>query len=186
MNYRAVKLAESAMISPTACLVGEVEIGENVTVLHGAAARGDYDGRVVVGANSNLQEHVCIHVDRNGLCQIGEGVTVGHGAILHGCTIGASCVVGMGSTVLDGAEVGRSCLIGAGALVTGTARIPDGMLVLGSPARATRALTPEEIQRITEGAGEYLAIGRDMTAQGLLFSGREAVLAHCPQVALCE
>lgn len=186
MNYHAVKLAESAMISPTACLVGAVEVGESVTVLHGAAARGDYGGRVVVGNRTNLQEHVCIHVDRDGLCQVGEGVTLGHGAILHGCTIGDGCVVGMGSTVLDGAVVGPRCLIGAGALVTGTARIPEGMLVLGSPARAVRALTPEEVQRITEGADEYVTIGRDMTTQGLLFSGHAAVLANCPQVALEE
>ena len=184
MNYHAVKLAESAMVAPTAYLVGAVEIAENVTVLHNASARGDYGGRVVVGPNSNLQENVCLHVDRGGLCQVGEGVTVGHGAMLHGCTIGDRCVVGMSSTVLDGARVGDHCLIGAAALVTGTADIPAGMLVLGSPARAVRALTPEEIQRISEGAEEYLEIGCSMTAEGLLFQGQDAVRAHCPQVAI--
>ena len=184
MNYHAVQLAESAMVSPSACLVGDVEIGVDVTVMHAVSARGDYGGRVIVGARSNLQENVCIHVDRDGLCQVGEGVTVGHGAILHGCTIGDGCVVGMGSCIIDGARVGAHCLIGAGALVTGTADIPEGSLVLGSPARAVRALAAEEIARITEAADEYLAIGHDMTAQGLLFSGLDAVRAHCPQVAL--
>ena len=183
MNYFNVQLDEGAMVAPTACLVGDVHIGADVTVMAGAAARGDYGGRVEVGARSNLQENVCIHVDRNGGCFIGEGVTVGHGAILHGCTIGDGCVVGMGSIVLDGARVGAHCLIGAGALVTGTADIPEGMLVLGSPARVKRALTPNEVERIAEGADEYLAIGCEMTAQGLLFTG-DAVRKHCPQVAL--
>ena len=184
MNYFAVRISETAMIAPSACLVGDVTLGEHVTVLHAAAARGDYGGRVVVGDRSNLQEGACLHVDRNGLCLVGKGVTVGHGAILHGCSIGEGCVVGMGSTVLDGARIGANCLIGAGALVTGTADIPEGMLVLGSPARAVRSLSPEEIKRIREGAAEYVSIGRDLTAQGLLFQGRESVRENCPQVAL--
>ena len=106
MNYHNVHLAESAMVAPSACLVGSVEIGENVTVMHSASARGDYEGRIVVGNGTNMQEHVCIHVDLHGLCQIGKGVTIGHGAILHGCTVGDESLIGMGATVLDGAVIG--------------------------------------------------------------------------------
>ena len=184
MNYSNVVIAESAMIAPSTCLIGNVEIGEDVTVMHAACARGDYDGRIVVESGTNLQEGVCIHVDWNGVCHIGKNVTVGHGAILHGCTIGDESLVGMGAIVIDGAKVGAHCLIGAGALVTGTANIPDGMLVIGAPARAVRPLTPEEIQRVAEGATEYQNLGKEMTEQGLLFQGLEKIRANCPQVAL--
>ena len=184
MNYHNVHLAESAMVAPSACLVGSVEIGENVTVMHSASARGDYEGHIVIGDRTNMQEHVCIHVDWNGVCHIGKNVTVGHGAILHGCTIGDKSLVGMGAIVIDGAKVGAHCLIGAGALVTGTANIPDGMLVIGAPARAVRPLTPEEIQRVAEGATEYQNLRKEMTEQGLLFQGLEKIRANCPQVAL--
>ena len=183
-DYFDAEVSETAMIAPTACIVGAVKIGAEVTFMHAVAARGDYGGRVEIGDFSNVQENCCLHVDRDGLCKVGAYVTVGHGAILHGCTIGDYSLVGMGATVLDGAVVGSHVLIGAGALVTGTARIPDGMLVIGSPARAVRALTPEEIQRIAAGADEYQAVGHEMTAQGLLYSGRSEVAAHCPGVAL--
>lgn len=185
-NYHNVTIAESAHVAPSACLVGTVEIGENVTVMHAASARGDYNGRIVVGDGSNMQENACIHVDHHGLCQIGKNVTIGHGAILHGCTIGDESLVGMGATVIDGAVVGNHCLIGANALVTGTANIPDGMLVIGSPARAVRPLTPEEVENVALGAVEYQQLGKEMSDQGLLFTGREAVRAHCPQVALAK
>ena len=184
MNYHNVHLAESAMVAPSACLVGSVEIGENVTVMHSASARGDYEGRIVIGDRTNMQEHVCIHVDLHGLCQIGKGVTIGHGAILHGCTVGDESLIGMGATVLDGAVIGSHCLIGADALVTGTANIPDGMLAIGAPARPVRPLTPQEIERVSKGGDEYQEIGKEMTEQGLLFRGLENVRANCPQVAL--
>ena len=102
---------------------------------------------------------------------VGSDVSVGHGAILHGCVIGDGTLVGMGATVLDGARVGRRCLIGAGALVTGSADIPDGMLVVGSPAKAKRPLTDEELAGLVENAAEYVAIGRELAAQGLLAEG---------------
>ena len=109
-----------------------------------------------------------MHVSRRFDTIIGDDVTVGHGAIVHGCTIGDGTIVGMGSIVIDGAKVGKNCLIGAGALVTGAANIPDGMLVIGSPAKAVRALTDEELAGNLASAEEYVKTGAKLVASGHL------------------
>ena len=133
--------------------------------------RGDCRSFIRIGKGSNIQEHCCIHVPFDGATIVGDHVSVGHGAILHGCTIGSGTLVGMGAVVLDGAVIGENCLIGAGALVTGTANIPDGMLVLGSPAKAVRPLREEELQSLEENAQEYIVMGQEMADQGILSRG---------------
>lgn len=161
----------TAKIAKNAIVTGNVEIGADCTVLFNAVLRGDCDGYIEVGDGSNIQEGVCVHVAKGGGTVIGRNVTVGHGAIVHGCTIGDGSLIGMGAIVIDGARVGARCLIGAGALVTGTANIPDGMLVLGSPARAIRALSPEELADLENAAAEYVRVGKDLFAKGLLTKG---------------
>ena len=174
MDYQAgLAIDASAHIARNATVIGDVAIGPDVTVLQGATIRGDFRGAIEVGAGSNIQENCCVHVNANEVTRIGENVTVGHGAIVHGCTIGANSMIGMGAIVIDGARVGAHCLVGAGALVTGTADIPDGWLALGSPARAVRPLTGEEIADLDAAAAEYQEIGRDMERQGLLVPGSE-------------
>lgn len=168
MNYGTPEIHPSAKIAKNATIVGDVTIGEDVTVLYGATLRGDCRGHIYVGNRSNIQELVCIHVPLDGDTVIGEDVSVGHGAILHGCTIGDGTLVGMGAIVLDGARVGKNCLIGAGALVTGTADIPDGMLVIGSPAKAVRPITDKELAGLKENCDEYIKIGRELEQDGLL------------------
>ena len=171
MDYDRMDIDPSARIARNAVVIGDVTLGADVTVLFNATLRGDCRGRIIVGERTNIQELACVHVPLGGDTVIGSDVSVGHGAILHGCVIGDGTLVGMGATVLDGARVGRDCLIGAGALVTGSADIPDGMLVVGSPARAKRPLTDEELAGLRENAEEYVAIGRDLAAQGLLVEG---------------
>lgn len=169
MDYSAnLRIAPSARIAENAVVVGDVELGEDVTVLFNATLRGDIGGKIIVGDRTNIQELACVHVPMDDDTIIGSDVSVGHGAILHGCTIGDGTLVGMGAIVLDGARVGKNCLIGAGALVTGTANIPDGMLVIGSPAKAVRELTEDEIADLAVNVREYIAIGKDLEAQGLL------------------
>ena len=112
-----------------------------------------------------------MHLGAENECIIGRGVTVGHGAIIHGCTIGDNTLVGMGSIVMDGAVIGKNCIIGAGALVTGGTQIPDGMLVLGSPAKAKRALSDDEIAQNRVDAEGYVAIGKDLVTNGIIYSG---------------
>jgi carbonic anhydrase/acetyltransferase-like protein (isoleucine patch superfamily) len=109
-----------------------------------------------------------LHVPINGDVVVGEEVSVGHGAILHGCTIGDGSLVGMGAIVLDGAKVGRNCLIGAGALVTGRMDAPDGVLIMGSPAKIVRELTEDELESLRVNCEEYVGIGRALAEEGLL------------------
>lgn len=168
MTYGKPEIHPSANIAKNATVVGDVHIGEDVTVLYGATLRGDMGGHVYVGARSNVQELVCMHVPIDGDVVVGEDVSIGHGAILHGCTIGDGSLVGMGAIVLDGANIGRKCLVGAGALVTGKMDAPDGSLVMGSPAKVVRPLTDEELEGLKVNCAEYVAIGRELAAEELL------------------
>lgn len=168
MNYRSASIDPRSYIAPNATILGDVHMGRDCTVLFNAVLRADCGGRVFVGEGSNIQENACVHVPLRGDTVIGSRVTVGHGAILHGCTIGDGTLVGMGALVIDGARIGSSCLIGAGSLVTGTADIPDGMMVLGSPAKAVRPLTEEERASLSRMAEGYIGTGRDLAENGLL------------------
>ncbi len=171
MSSHKPHLAPSVRVAPNAVILGDVRIGEDSCVLFNATIRGDFGGYVQIGARTNIQELACVHVPVNGATVIGNEVSVGHGAILHGCTVGNNCLIGMGSIILDGARIGNHCLVGAGALVTGKADIPDGMMVIGSPAIALRHLTEEEIQRLHSNADEYVTEAKAMVADGILKEG---------------
>lgn len=140
-------------VANTAVVVGDVTLGENVSIWHGAVLRGD-SGAITVGDNSNVQDNCVLHE----AVTIGSGVSVGHGAILHGCTVGDDCVIGMGAIILDGAVIGQNCLVGAGALVTGKMNAPDGSLILGNPAKVVKELTPEQIDYIHKDAENYVLL----------------------------
>ncbi len=148
-------ISEKAYITKTAVIEGDVTIGDNVSVWYGAVLRGDL-APISVGEGSNVQENAVIHVDKNCPVKIGKGVTIGHGAIIHGCTINDNSLIGMGAIVLNGAKIGKNCIIGAGALVTGNTEIPDGSLVIGSPAKVKREVTEAEIEANRENAEEYI------------------------------
>lgn len=170
MDYHQVDIDPAARIAKNASIVGQVSIAADCTVLFNATLRGD-DAAITIGAGSNVQENCCIHVRHGSPCTIGENVTIGHGAIVHGSTVCDGSLIGMGSIVLDDAVVGKNCLIGAGSLVTGGTVIPDGMLAMGSPAKPKRALTSEEIESLAASAQEYVEVGADMVANGILFVG---------------
>ena len=170
-DYYQLKIDPEARIAPNATVVGDVTIAKDATVLFGATLRSERGGRVVVGERSNIQELCCLHVEYGCECIVGNGVTVGHGAILHGCTIGDNTLVGMGAIVMNDAVVGKNCLIGAGALVTGGTHIPDGTLVVGSPARPKRALTEEEIEANRESAEGYVGDGINLAENGIVYTG---------------
>lgn len=171
MDYRQLTISPEARIAPNATIIGKVSLAKDVTVFAGASLRGDYGSRIEVGEGSNIQEGVCVHVGATTPTVIGRGCTVGHGAIVHGCTIGDNVLVGMGSIVMDNAQVGDNCIIGAGALVTGGTQIPAGSLVVGSPAKVKRTLTDQEIAANRVDAQEYVEIGKDLVAQGLMHAG---------------
>jgi carbonic anhydrase/acetyltransferase-like protein (isoleucine patch superfamily) len=172
MDYLGeMKIDPTAVICRDATVLGNVELGAHSCVLFGAVVRGDCGGKIVVGENTNIQDLACVHVPMNGETVLGNNVTVGHGAIVHGCTIGEGTLVGMGAIVLDGARVGKNCLIGAGAVVTGTANIPDGSMVMGTPARVVRQLQQRDFNYMQGAVDEYVAIGNNLVEQGIADRG---------------
>lgn len=152
------RLGEGVYIARGATVVGDVTLGARVSVWYGAVLRGDIQ-RIEVGEGSNIQDNAVVHLADDFPAILGRHVTVGHGAIVHACTVGDECLVGMGATILDGAEVGDQCLIGARALVTQRMKVPAGSLVLGSPAKVVRALTDEERAGLKYWAEKYVANG---------------------------
>jgi carbonic anhydrase/acetyltransferase-like protein (isoleucine patch superfamily) len=142
-------------IAPNASVIGNVALAEDCGIWFGATLRGDNE-RISLGARSNIQEGCTLHTDIGFPLDIGEDCTIGHNAILHGCTIGAGSLIGMGAIVLNGARIGRGCLIGAGALVTEGKVFPDHCLIVGSPAKPTRTLSEDNIAQLKFSAAHYV------------------------------
>lgn len=142
-------------IAPNAVVIGRVELKPRASLWWGVTARGDNDP-IVIGEGSNVQEGSVLHTDAGVPLSIGRDVTVGHKAVLHGCVVGDNSLVGIGAVVLNRAVIGRDCLVGAGALVTEGKSFPDGSLIVGSPARVVRPLTPGEIAGLTASARHYV------------------------------
>ncbi len=155
----AVCLAKpkNVYIAPSATVIGDVELGENVNIWPGAVLRGDC-GKIVIGAGTNVQDNCIIHHATT----IGSDCTLGHGAIVHGCQIGDGCMIGMGATVLTGAKLGDHCLVGAGALVTGKLEAPAGSLILGSPAKVVRQVSQAQLEEMREDAENYIRLAKNM------------------------
>lgn len=167
-DYHLVKVAPNAMLSPHATICGDVSVGADSSVLAGAQIRGDCEP-IRIGAETCIQENACLHVSVGSKLTVGDHVTVGHGAILHGCTIEDNVLVGMGSIVMDDAVIASDCVIGAGALVTQGKVFESRTLIMGSPARAVRTLTDEEIEMwVTLAADAYVEVARSMRNDGLL------------------
>lgn len=150
----------SAWVAPSADLIGDVRLGEETSVWFGAVIRAD-NTPIVIGARTNIQEGAMLHSDPGAPLTIGEGVTVGHHAILHGCTIEANVLIGMGATVLNRAVIGEDSLVGAGALVTEGKTFPPGSLIVGSPARAVRQLDDAAMAGLKLSAAHYAAKAAD-------------------------
>jgi carbonic anhydrase/acetyltransferase-like protein (isoleucine patch superfamily) len=148
-------MKNDAKIYDGAKVVGDVELKSNVSVWYNAVVRGD-QAPISVDENSNIQDNCVVHVSKNYPVKIGKNVSLGHGAIIHGCTIEDNVLVGMGAIILNGAKISKNCLVGAGALVTENKEFPEGSLIIGSPAKAVRQLTEEQIKGIQENADEYI------------------------------
>ena len=146
-------------ISESVDIIGKVEIEDNVNIWFGTRLRADMN-KIVVGANTNIQENSVVHVDSNSPCIIGKNVTIGHGAIIHGCSISDNVLVGMGSIILNNAKIGKNTIIGAGSLVTQGKSFPEGVLILGNPAKVVRELTDDEIKNIKKSADNYVNLSK--------------------------
>ena len=150
-----MEIHPEAFIAENATLVGAVRVGGSAGVWYGAVLRGDND-RISIGANSNVQDGSVLHTDHGMPLTIGANVTVGHQVTLHGCTVGDGSLIGLQSVVLNGAKIGRNCLVGAGSLVTEGKEFPDGVLIVGRPAKVVRELTPEQITNLQRSAEHYV------------------------------
>ncbi|RAP53154.1 MAG: gamma carbonic anhydrase family protein [Methanosphaera sp. rholeuAM130] len=148
-------MKNKAKIYDGAKVVGDVKLNDNVSVWYNAVVRGD-QAPISVDENSNIQDNCVVHVSKNYPVKIGKNVSIGHGAIIHGCTIADNVLIGMGAIILNGAKISKNCLVGAGALVTENKEFPEGSLIIGSPAKAVRQLSEEQIKGIQENADEYV------------------------------
>lgn len=142
-------------VADSATVLGNVILRENASVWYGAVLRGDNDP-IEVGENTNIQDGSILHTDVGCPLTIGRDVTVGHRVMLHGCTIGEETLIGIGSTILNRARIGKNCIIGAHSLIPEGKEIPDGSLVMGSPGKVVRTLTPEQVQMIRLSAHHYV------------------------------
>ena len=142
-------------IADNAIVVGSVILGNNASVWFNCVVRGDNDV-ITIGENSQLQDGCVVHIDEGHPLTLGKNVSIGHMAMLHGCTIGDGTLVGIKSVILNDAVIGRDCVIGANTLIPEGKKIPDGSLVLGSPGKVVRHLTPDEIEKFSSTADEYV------------------------------
>lgn len=156
---RTPEVDETTFLAETATLIGDVQVGKKSSIWYGAVLRGDSD-RIRIGHRSNIQDNAVVHVDPGFPVTIGNDVIVGHLALVHGATIGNNVLVGMNSTVLNGAEVGDYSIIGANALVTSNMVIPPNSLVLGSPARVVKTISPEQRRQIEKNAEAYVRLSK--------------------------
>lgn len=145
----------SAWVADNAHVIGRVTLAEDTSVWFGVVIRGD-TSTITVGKGSNVQDNSVLHADEGMPLTIGEGVTVGHQVMLHGCTVGNNSLIGIGAIVLNGAKIGNNCLVGAGSLVTEGKEFPDGSMIIGSPAKAVRMLSPEQIEGLKMSARHYI------------------------------
>lgn len=148
------QVADTAWVADTAQVMGAVDLADEASVWFGAVLRGDTE-RIRIGRGSNVQDGTVIHADIGFPVTLGEHVTVGHQVMLHGCTVGDGSLIGIQAVVLNGARIGRHCLVGAGSLVTEGKEFPDGSLIMGSPAKVVRTLTPEQIEGLRQSAVHY-------------------------------
>ena len=159
----APQVSDSSWVADSAQVMGNVVLGEDSSVWFGTVIRGDTE-TITVGRGSNIQDASVLHADIGKPLTIGDNVTVGHQVMLHGCTIGDESLIGIGAIVLNGAKIGRHCLVGAGALVTEGKEFPDGSMIIGSPAKAVRQLTPEQIEGLKLSAQHYMDNARRFRA----------------------
>ena len=157
------EIAADCWVAPDAVVIGKVRLLEGASIWFGAVLRGDNDW-ITIGPNSNVQDHSIIHADPGQPVTIGRGVTVGHRVIVHSAQVGDHSLIGMGAILLNRARIGSRSLVGAGALVTEDKMFEDGKLILGSPAKAMRDLTPGQIAGLENSAAIYVANARRYAA----------------------
>ncbi len=165
INYKELKpeIGKSTFIAPSANVIGNVKIGADSSVWFGTIIRGDVHS-IEIGSRTSIQDLSMVHVSQytkpdksDGYAtKIGNDVTVGHKVMLHGCTIGDACLIGMSATLLDGCEIGKESIVAAGSIVTQNKKFPPQSLIIGTPAKVLRKLSEKEIENIYKSAENYV------------------------------
>ena len=154
-----MKEKKPIFIAPTAAVMGQVTLGEGVSVWYGAVIRSDVE-KIIIGDRTNIQDNAVLHADIGSPTIIGNDVTVGHGAIVHGATVGDGSLIGMRATVLNNANIGKFCIMGAHALVTEGMEVPDFSMVLGTPGKIVKQLPESYSVHLLESAAHYVEMGQ--------------------------
>ena len=155
VDGKTPQVDSTAWIADSAQVMGHVTLGPDASVWFGCVLRGDTES-MTIGEGSNIQDLTVMHADHGLPLTIGKHVTVGHKVMLHGCTIGDESLIGIGAIVLNGARIGKNCLVGAGSLVTEGKEFPDGSMIMSTPAKVVRQLTPEQIEGLRLSAQHYI------------------------------
>ena len=150
---------DSVVICPGAQVIGDVELGEDVSIWHGAVVRGDTDS-ISIGDNSNIQDNCVVHCTKGFPVVVKKNVSVGHGAVIHGCVLEDNVLIGMNATVLNGAHIGKNSIVGAGAVVSEGKEFPERSLILGVPGKVVKELSDEQVQHIQDNADNYVKLSK--------------------------
>lgn len=156
--------AKAAFVAPNATVLGDVKLGPLSSVWYGCVLRGDIH-TIEIGEGTNIQDLTMVHLADDYGVKVGRYTTIGHGAIIHACTIGDECLIGMGATILDGAVIGDHCIVGANALVTQRFVAPPGSMILGAPARVVRPLKEAELLGLRPWAEKYVEVAKAHAAR---------------------
>lgn len=153
-------IGKANFVAESADIIGDVTAEENSSIWYHCTIRGDIS-HIRIGKNSNIQDNSVIHVGYGVPTIVGDNVTVGHKVLLHGCTIEDGCLIGMGAIILEESVIGKESIVGAGSLVTMGKKFPPRSLIVGSPARAIRTVTEEEVESIRKNVASYVAISKE-------------------------
>ena len=166
-------LAEAAFVANDAKITGDVRLGKDASVFYGSILRGDIES-IIIGEGSNVQDGSILHLADDLPAIVGAYCTIGHGAIVHACTVGDECLIGMRAVILDGAHIGEQSLVAAGSVVTPRTKIPPGSMVMGTPGKVVRPLSPEERAGLRPWAEKYVQVARAHAAlqAGTFFSAK--------------
>ena len=169
------QLSEAAFVAADARIMGDVRLAKDASVFYGCVLRGDIES-IIIGEGSNVQDGSIIHLADDLPAIVGAYCTIGHGAIVHACTVGDECLIGMRAVVLDGAVIGDQCLVAAGTVVTPRTKIPAGSMVMGTPGKVVRQLGPDERAGLRAWAEKYVSVAR---AHAVLQESRRACPGQC-------
>lgn len=160
LENQKITVPQGVFVAENAVLAGKVTLSEGNSIWYGAVLRADEDS-ITLGKNTNVQDNATVHTTKGFPVVLGEGVTVGHNAIVHGAKVGNNTMIGMGAVVMNGAEIGENCIVAAGALVTEKTKVPDGMLLVGVPAKILKPTSPEQIEGNRKNAETYVRLGKE-------------------------